>query len=262
MHDRWQPPSTSSRCFCAENRHSPWSNDRQKVFSIRPFSSFTCLLDTGLPPPFQQTPPFSLFRSGKTSMSGHHAIPLSPPYLNGNLMDILGIFRAVMSSFPSSHQRLIHQQRRRSLMPCCCLRMSLVTSPLESQRYPKSLPTLALKTLLTGNRGCYSSSLTFNPLSWRWRSKSGSRTPLISRQNQLSLLSVWLMTPPSVRLNLADFTGVLTKSKETRQDILQTVELARRAFPRATRKCFLGEVSAASSVEELMGAAQYDARDK
>ena len=59
-----------------------------------------------------------------------------------------------------------------------------------------------------------------------------------------------------------DFTGVLTKSKETRQDILQTVELARRAFPRATRKCFLGEVSAASSVEELMGAAQYDARDK
>ncbi len=57
-----------------------------------------------------------------------------------------------------------------------------------------------------------------------------------------------------------DFTQVLTKSEERRQDIIQTVELARRAFPRATRKCFLGAISASSTIEEMMEATSYDAR--
>ena len=59
-----------------------------------------------------------------------------------------------------------------------------------------------------------------------------------------------------------DFTQVLTKSEERRQEIIQTVELARRAFPRATRKCFLGAISASSTVEEMMEATDYDARPR
>ena len=57
----------------------------------------------------------------------------------------------------------------------------------------------------------------------------------------------------------ADFTQVMTKDEGNRQNILQSVELARRAFPHATRKCFLS-TSAASSVEQLMEIARYDAR--
>ena len=59
----------------------------------------------------------------------------------------------------------------------------------------------------------------------------------------------------------SDFTQVITKSEDRRQDILQTVELARRAFPHATRKCFLC-VNASSSIDEMMKAAEYDARPK
>ena len=58
----------------------------------------------------------------------------------------------------------------------------------------------------------------------------------------------------------SDFTQTMTKSEEARQNILQTVELARRAFPRATRKCML-QVNAASSTLDLMKAARYDARE-
>ncbi|QQP55733.1 Uncharacterized protein Cc8K152 [Caligus rogercresseyi] len=57
-----------------------------------------------------------------------------------------------------------------------------------------------------------------------------------------------------------DFTQVMTKSEDSRQNILQTVELARRAFPRATRKVFLA-TPATSSTLELMKAAHYDARE-
>ena len=56
-----------------------------------------------------------------------------------------------------------------------------------------------------------------------------------------------------------DFTGVLTKNEKTRQNILQTVELARRAFPTTTRKSFLGNASAASSLKDLVKGAAYDA---
>ena len=55
----------------------------------------------------------------------------------------------------------------------------------------------------------------------------------------------------------SDFTQTMTKSEEARQNILQTVELARRAFPRATRKC-MQQVNAASSTLDLMKAAWYD----
>ena len=57
-----------------------------------------------------------------------------------------------------------------------------------------------------------------------------------------------------------DFTRVMTKSEDSRQNILQTVELARRAFPRATRKALLA-TPATSSTLELMKAANYDARE-
>ena len=57
----------------------------------------------------------------------------------------------------------------------------------------------------------------------------------------------------------SDFTQVLTKSEHTRQNILQGVELARRAFPHATRKCY-EQVNASSSVSEIMKASKYDAR--
>lgn len=57
----------------------------------------------------------------------------------------------------------------------------------------------------------------------------------------------------------SDFTGIMTKSEEGRQNILQSVELARRAFPQATRKCFLA-INAGNSVEELMELSNYDAR--
>ena len=57
----------------------------------------------------------------------------------------------------------------------------------------------------------------------------------------------------------SDFTQVMTKDEGNRQNILQSVELARRAFPHDTRKCFLS-TSAASSVEQLMEIARYDAR--
>ena len=60
----------------------------------------------------------------------------------------------------------------------------------------------------------------------------------------------------------SDFTQVLTKNENVRQDIIQTVELSRRAFPRPTRKCFLGKVAATSSVEELLEAVDYDARPR
>jgi hypothetical protein len=59
----------------------------------------------------------------------------------------------------------------------------------------------------------------------------------------------------------SDFTEVITKSEDTRQDILQEVELSRRAFPKATKKCFDEEGKKASdSVEDLMEASNYDAR--
>ena len=57
----------------------------------------------------------------------------------------------------------------------------------------------------------------------------------------------------------SDFTGVLTKNEKPRQNILQTVELARRAFPKATRKSFLGNVTAASSLKDIMKGVAYDA---
>ncbi|QQP40523.1 Uncharacterized protein Cc8K152 [Caligus rogercresseyi] len=57
----------------------------------------------------------------------------------------------------------------------------------------------------------------------------------------------------------SDFTKVLTKSEKQRQNILQAVELSRRAFPHATRKCF-NRVNATSSVIELMVSSGYDAR--
>ena len=56
-----------------------------------------------------------------------------------------------------------------------------------------------------------------------------------------------------------DYTKILTKNEHTRQNILQNVELSRRAFPHATRKCFM-KVQASSSVLELMEASGYDAR--
>ena len=62
----------------------------------------------------------------------------------------------------------------------------------------------------------------------------------------------------SVKLG-TEFSQVLTKDEGRRQDIMQSVELARRAFPFATKKCFL-EVASASSVQELMGKIDYDAR--
>ena len=58
----------------------------------------------------------------------------------------------------------------------------------------------------------------------------------------------------------SDYTQILTKNEHTRQNILQGAELARRAFPHATRKCF-ERVSATSSITELIKAAKYDARD-
>ena len=59
-----------------------------------------------------------------------------------------------------------------------------------------------------------------------------------------------------------DYNAILTKNEGVRQDLLQTVELSRRVFPKATRKCFLGEVSAASSTVEMMSKTKYDARDQ
>ena len=58
----------------------------------------------------------------------------------------------------------------------------------------------------------------------------------------------------------SDYTHVLTKSEHIRQNILQGVELARRAFPHATRKCYK-QVNASSAVPEVMKAAKYDARN-
>ena len=58
----------------------------------------------------------------------------------------------------------------------------------------------------------------------------------------------------------SDYTQVLTKSEDQRQDIIQNVELSRRAYPKATRQCFTGEVSTANTVDELMKVAKYDAR--
>ncbi|QQP54300.1 Hypothetical protein FKW44_007094 [Caligus rogercresseyi] len=48
-------------------------------------------------------------------------------------------------------------------------------------------------------------------------------------------------------------------SEKQRQNILQTVELSRRVFPHATRKCS-NRVNATSSVIELMVSFGYDAR--
>ena len=55
-----------------------------------------------------------------------------------------------------------------------------------------------------------------------------------------------------------DFTQVRTKNETHRQNILQSAELARRAFPRATKKCF--NVSTNLSVVELLKQIDYDAR--
>jgi hypothetical protein len=59
-----------------------------------------------------------------------------------------------------------------------------------------------------------------------------------------------------------EYTGVITKDEDQRQDIIQGVELTRRAFPSATRKCVLGEgKNLSSSVDDLMGKTKgYDAR--
>ena len=57
----------------------------------------------------------------------------------------------------------------------------------------------------------------------------------------------------------SDFTQVLTKSETGRQNVMQTVELARRAFPLATKDCFLKN-SVTDSIPELMAKIDYDAR--
>ena len=56
-----------------------------------------------------------------------------------------------------------------------------------------------------------------------------------------------------------DFTQVRTKFEDRRQNILQCEELGRRAFPQATKKCFL-KVDASLSVPELLPKIDYDAR--
>ena len=57
----------------------------------------------------------------------------------------------------------------------------------------------------------------------------------------------------------SEFTKVLTKSEDQRQEVMQTAELSRRAFPNATRKCFLA-TNASCSVTALIEASGYDAR--
>ena len=57
----------------------------------------------------------------------------------------------------------------------------------------------------------------------------------------------------------SDFTQVRTKNESYRQNILQTEELGRRAFPQATKKCF-ARMASSSSVPEIMATIKYDAR--
>ena len=58
-----------------------------------------------------------------------------------------------------------------------------------------------------------------------------------------------------------NFTQVRTKSEDQRQKVLQAVEFGRRAFPRATKKCF-ARVSATSTIPEILDKIDYDAREK
>ena len=57
----------------------------------------------------------------------------------------------------------------------------------------------------------------------------------------------------------SDFNQVRTKSEVHRQNVLQSVEFARRAFPQATKKC-MTRVSGKRSVPELLKEIDFDAR--
>ena len=61
-----------------------------------------------------------------------------------------------------------------------------------------------------------------------------------------------------------DYTGVITKDDDRRQDIIQGVELTRRAFPKATWKCVMKEgKQLGDSTDLLMASTEgYDARNK
>ena len=56
-----------------------------------------------------------------------------------------------------------------------------------------------------------------------------------------------------------DFTQVRTKSEDRRQDVIQGAELGRRAFSRATKKCF-GCLPGKLDVPHLLSEIKYDAR--
>jgi hypothetical protein len=60
----------------------------------------------------------------------------------------------------------------------------------------------------------------------------------------------------------SDFTGVITKDEDVRQDILQEVELTRRAFPKATRKCVAqnGKKMSDDVLDLMASTTNYDAR--
>lgn len=58
-----------------------------------------------------------------------------------------------------------------------------------------------------------------------------------------------------------DYSQIRTKNEDRRQNILQSVELGRRAFPKATKKGYIA-VNAALSIPELLGEIDYDARPK
>ena len=59
----------------------------------------------------------------------------------------------------------------------------------------------------------------------------------------------------------SDLNQMLTKDENWRQDIIQTVELAHCAFPKATKKCFtLQGITASSNVAEILYVIECDAR--
>ena len=58
----------------------------------------------------------------------------------------------------------------------------------------------------------------------------------------------------------SDYSQVRTKSESHRQNVLQSVELGRRAFPKATKKVFT-RLAPLSSIPELMAKIDYDARE-
>jgi hypothetical protein len=65
-----------------------------------------------------------------------------------------------------------------------------------------------------------------------------------------------------------DYTGVITKDDDRHQDIIQGVELTRRAFPKATRICVMNFMmkegkQLGDSTDLLMASTEgYDARNK